>query len=135
MFDNMFSAEDLDHAWAAGVLEGEGCFSIFNRTAKCGTKQRDTKSCAIHLEMTDKDTVERIYNIFKVGSFKGPFVRKRDDGKNRKPTYVWSVQNAQGIEFVLNCIQPYMSYRRSEKIFELLYNVRRIKGKKKYATT
>lgn len=129
LFDNMFSSEDLDYAWAAGILEGEGCFSIFNRTAKCGTKQRDTKNCSIQLEMTDKDTVERVYNIFKVGSIKGPNIRKRDEGRNRKPTYIWSVQNISGMKLVLEQIQPFMGYRRSEKIFELLYDIRKMNKK------
>lgn len=110
-------SNDLMVAWAAGVLEGEGCFSIFHRK----TAKHDHKSLAIHCEMTDEDTVTKLHSVFNVGSI---LVRKntsgRVDRRIRKQTWIWSVQNHEGIYKVCNSILPYMGSRRTEKIKELL---------------
>lgn len=115
MPDDGFS--DVDIAWIAGLLEGEGCFSICTRK----TSKHDHKSLAIHCEMTDEDTIEKLHRVTKCGTIN---VRKntsgRRDDRNRKQTWIWSVQNHAGIYKVCCAIYPHMSKRRQEKIKELI---------------
>ena len=108
-------SEDAQTAWGAGLLEGEGCFSIFVRNDR-----RNSINCAIHLEMTDMDTVQRVRNVFKCGNIKGPFTRPKDAYTNRKPTWIWSVQTQADIYSVLCRIFPYLSERRRLKAKELI---------------
>lgn len=96
-------------AWAAGLLEGEGCFSLHKRKDRPGTF-----SCAIHCEMTDEDTVQSLQKVFGVGT-----VCTRANRMNRKPTYIWSVQRHQDIFDVLLHVLPFLKERRKEKAKEL----------------
>ena len=107
-------------AWAAGILEGEGCFSIFARK----TNTLDYKNVAIHCEMTDEDVIRNLHAVFNVGTV---LTRKntsgRVDRRTRKQTYIWSVQNQKGVKEVCDLVYPYMCQRRKSKIEELLQYV------------
>lgn len=113
---------ELQYAWAAGVLEGEGCFSIFQRK----TAKWDHKSLAIHCEMTDEDVIRKLHSVFDVGTVNiRENTKGRTDFRPRKKTWIWSVQNHVGIEKVCQYVLPYMGERRSAKIKELLEYVER----------
>lgn len=101
---------EISVAWAAGLLEGEGCFSIFQR------KGKDYKTCAVHCEMTDQDTLERLHEALP---FSLPVRRLKQRG-NRKESWIVSAQNQKSVESICNLIYPYMSNRRKQKIKEIL---------------
>lgn len=103
--------------WAAGLLEGEGCFSLFNRTHKSGNV---SPQFAIHCEMTDKDVIERLHGVFQVGTICVRENNNRKDGVKRKTSYIWSVQKQEHIRQVLSLILPIMGERRSSKIKQML---------------
>ena len=100
--------------WAAGVLEGEGCFSIHTR------KKNNVTSCAIHCEMSDEDVVRALLGVFKQGTVIARKNDNRKDGCKRKPTWIWSVQNKNGVLSVLEAIRPFMGKRRSAKIKQIM---------------
>lgn len=111
--------KETQYAWAAGILEGEGCFSIFKRKDR-----RSTNTVAIHCEMTDEDTINTLFAVFKVGTVKVRLnTSGRIDTRKRKPTYIWSVQNKLGILEVLLRVMPYLHSRRLEKASELLAHI------------
>jgi hypothetical protein len=99
-----------DVAWASGILEGEGCFSKHKRS-----NRPNTVLYAIYCEMSDEDVVRRLRDIFQVGT-----VNIRNKRKDRKPTWIWSVQNKADIKQVLILIEPWMGHRRGAKIDEIL---------------
>lgn len=104
-------------AWAAGILEGEGCFSIFHRK----NAKWDHKSVAIHCEMTDQDTILKLSKVFNVGTVnERPNLKKRVDGSQRKTTWIWSVQNHKDIQLVLYSILEFLGERRTTKALDLL---------------
>lgn len=108
---------ELQVAWAAGILEGEGCFSIFQRK----TAKWNHKSLAIHCEMADEDVIRKLQAVFNVGTVNvRENTKGRTDSRPRKKTWIWSVQNHAGIEKVCQYVLPYMGERRSLKIKELL---------------
>jgi hypothetical protein len=102
-------------AWAAGVLEGEGCFSKHVR------KSNGKTEVAIHCEMTDQDIIERLKNVFNVGTI---CYRSNKNRGNRKPTWIWSVQSKKEIKLVLDLIYDLLGERRKNKAKELLNEVR-----------
>ena len=102
---------ELNIAWAAGLLEGEGCFSRHIR------KSNGVLTYAIHCEMTDEDVIRKIHEVFNIGTVvKRLNMAGRRDPRKRKQSWIWSVQNKAGIAMVLSAIKPYMCGRRSEKI-------------------
>lgn len=110
---------ELDYAWAAGVLEGEGCFSIHRRNDRS-----NTLNTAIHCEMTDEDVVRRLHKIFGVGSVNlRSNTSGRVDRRTRKPTWIWSAQSKNDVLEVVLRVLPYLGERRAEKAKELLNSV------------
>ena len=104
-------------AWIAGLLEGEGCFSICIRK----TAKHNHKTVAVHCEMTDEDVIIKLHKIAGCGTInKRANVSGREDRRVRKPTWIWSVQNHAGILRVCKAILPFMGTRRQAKIKELI---------------
>lgn len=103
----MLSPKDI--GWLAGILEGEGCFSI-----------RDTggtnPGLSIQLQMTDEDVILRAFHLTNLGTIYGP----TQYSNRRKPMYHWYVANKKEVVQILMTIYPLMHSRRQAKIKELL---------------
>lgn len=108
-----FLSEHESYIWAAGILEGEGCFSLNKRKSR-----PNTYTSAIHCEMTDEDVIKSLYETFKVGNYYP--IKKRSDGQIRKPSWRWTVYKQEDVFGVLMKISPYMHSRRKEKISDLI---------------
>jgi hypothetical protein len=89
-----------DIAWTAGLLEGEGSFGIL------------TRSPAISLQMTDKDTVEKFAHLVS-RPLCGPYKTKGKD--------IWKVQfyGGHAVSWMMT-IFVLMGSRRQQKIIECL---------------
>lgn len=48
---------EVEIAWAAGIFEGEGCFTTMSN-------QRGKKYIGLQVNMTDEDVVLKLYNVF-----------------------------------------------------------------------
>ena len=94
-------------AWAAGLLEGEGCF--YARTQ--GGRSYPTVSCG----MTDEDVIRKLMAFFDAGYI----FRSKKSGFGTKPIYTWQVTTRQA-RTVMTYVLPYMGARRRAKIEELL---------------
>lgn len=99
--------------WAAGVFEGEGCIVCY----KLGSR-KDSRRTALAITMSDEDVVKRVFEIFDVGSFRGPKLQK-----GKKPLWTWEVQNMQGCHQVLKQILPFLGKRRTEKALFMLKEI------------
>lgn len=111
--------KEIQYAWAAGLLEGEGCFSIHKRATR-----KNTYDTAIHCEMTDEDTIYKLQSVFGIGTV----VSRQNNGKlpersRRKPTWIWSVQNKKDTLEVLLRVLPHLCNRRREKAQQLLSSI------------
>lgn len=111
-------------AWAAGILEGEGCFSIFKRSSATWNH----KTVAIHCEMTDEDTIVKLRDVFDVGTILKRDAKLRNDGRSRQNTWIWSVQNHDGVFAVLTEVMPWLGQRRKAKALELLEYINECKS-------
>src|ERR1017187_271001 len=98
-------SRDLDIAWLAGLLEGEGCFS-----RKAPRTVYERASIRVVLRMTDRDTVKKAVSIFPTKNEVRPYPREHP----HKTLYefTWCGVDA---EQVMRAISPYMCERRGQK--------------------
>ena len=66
----------IDLAWAAGLFEGEGCFT-FQGSKKART--RGGRLGKAQLSMTDEDVVRKFHTIMGFGSLREQKAEKRTD--------------------------------------------------------
>ena len=99
-----------DYRWVAGILEGEGCFSIFKR------KNGIHSQCSIQCEMSDRDTIEQLQKELTVGNIA---YRSNENRGNRKPTWILTIQKQQDVFDTLIRVMPYLKSRRLGKASEL----------------
>ncbi len=96
-------------AWAAGLIEGEGCFCIV-RNSKAKGKQ----SSKILVQMNDLDVLERLQSLFQVGK-----VYHRPPRGNSRESWCWTVYRADDILLVIEAVFPWLGIRRKQKATEV----------------
>lgn len=105
------SPTDRDLAWAAGFLEGEGCFS-----KNVGRSVSAVGNARVHAGQVQREPLERLLEIFG-----GSLSKPRWDGKlNHQPVYVWSVtgMRARGVMMTLYL---FMSPLKKDQIITALH--------------
>lgn len=109
--------------WLAGLLEGEGCFSLQHyRGGKRTSKHYALPS--IELGMNDRDVVLRA-GLLLGGNQKKP--RKRVQRPPHKPAFVWRVNGSRAVH-VMKRLLPHMGSRRSKRIVGLVRAYERSTG-------
>jgi len=96
--------DPLERAWAGGLFEGEGCFSL---------------SRGLHpnaqLRMTDEDSVRRFAAAVGVGRITGPYSQK-----GHKLTWAWTVHSFENVQYIGALLWPYLGARRRRRFAEVL---------------
>lgn len=100
-----------DIAWLAGLLEGEGSFMVWKNHKPKKTYFYPT----ISVNMTDKDIIDRVANLFGTQSY----VFKKAYGVSKKPSWRAMVRGKNAVAW-MKLLLPYMGERRAEKINEIL---------------
>lgn len=99
--------------WLAGLLEGEGCFTVHRDRRSSGRRPR----VRVELNMTDEDVVRQAAQIFDPPSN----VRRQAASRSPRHTDTWTATwSGYRAEYVMRRVLPYMGERRSAKINELL---------------
>jgi hypothetical protein len=99
-----FTRESL--AWAAGLFEGEGCFSFVS----------STRRYYLQLSTTDLDVLESFKNVVGQGKIYGPFTGK----KSTKPYWMWNTTTFEAAQAVTAMLWPWLHLRRRSKAKRLL---------------
>lgn len=97
------TVNEVDAAWASGLLEGEGSFVV----------QR--KGAHVTCTSTDADIIRALRERIGVGSVGGPY--NRDP---HKPEWRWGVYARNEIRAVLSVVRPWMGARRTLQIDKVL---------------
>jgi hypothetical protein len=97
-----------DLLWLAGLLEGEGCFTVTG-----GGRGTPT----VKVGMTDKDVVQRVAKLLGTKCL-GPYGVSKH-GRQYKDNYEASLHGQAALEF-MRTVKPLMFLRRRTKIKELL---------------
>lgn len=98
---------EIEVAWLAGWLEGEGCFSPRDN--------RGYKTIDINAKSIDLDVLEHVFEITGVGSVTGPQIYP-----DRSPIFNWGVRTKSDVLALIDILLPHMHARRSARIKELL---------------
>lgn len=96
-------------AWAAGLFEGEGCF-----TAQKSYGGRKQARCI--LAMIDSETVYRFHEIVEVGTI---CTLKREKYGQRDLTQ-WAACGTEKFKYIFEMFKPYLSARRTARANEIL---------------
>jgi hypothetical protein len=107
----MRTREEL--AWAGGLFEGEGCFSL--------NVQRKKARCVALLSSTDKECIERFVRSVGLGRVLGPYVHSRAASKPKyKQHWNWSISGFEDVQALLAMLWPWLSERRKTRAVEVL---------------
>lgn len=98
-------------AWAAGLFEGEGCFSMQRRSGKGRGSVRHVLLTAT-LSTTDEDVIRRFAAAVGMGNVTGPLRR------GGKPVWRWTVSGAQATALYA-LLEPGLGERRRARYAEL----------------
>lgn len=104
-------SRELDIAWAAGLLEGEGCFGWYGTRSKQGWNLKGYPCVTVC--SVDRDVIERVASIFD-GS-----VREEKPTSTGKPVWEFRAINQRAADIMVE-IFPLMGVRRQEKIKEVM---------------
>lgn len=101
---------ELELAWAAGLIDGEGCVFI-NRSRRvlASRQQTDTYRLVLKVTMGCRTTVDRLQTIFGVGT-----VQNHAPASDKvNASYSWICQSAQA-KAVFDLVQPYSVTKSAE---------------------
>lgn len=105
----------LEVGWVAGLLEGEGCFSLGSRKHGDKTYHYPRVQCI----MTDPDVLNKLAQYVGVGNVSGPTGYNDPKRSHYKDRYHWAIYSQNAIDLMI-AIYPHMGVRRQEKIEEVL---------------
>jgi len=100
----------IQTAWLAGILEGEGCFTVDSRNR-----------VRINCNMTDFDVIRKIKEITGCGTI------HEDEFEDKKNRLVWRVSNVKQAHSICKQILPFMHQRRSKRIKKMIKTCERAK--------
>jgi hypothetical protein len=103
-------ADPAERAWAAGLFEGEGCFTI----RRSGGHEQ---ACA-YVSMTDEDVVLRFADFMEVGHVRAEdwFV-KNQRGKRQ---WRWEATAKDDVRYAIDVLFPLLGERRELRALDLL---------------
>jgi hypothetical protein len=101
---------DVDLAWLAGLLEGEGAFMVHHEPTTETRRARVVIRIAVH--MTDRDVVERVREIVGLGTV----LRKPPGKRHHKETFRWAISAKAPTLKLMQILRPHMGERRTAQI-------------------
>lgn len=99
--------------WAAGLFEGEGCFSM-RWSAKKGSNN-GKRYPALIIVSTDVDVLEKFQSVVNLGRI---YKRNKADKLSKKNLYTWQVGSRKEVVEVIEKLWPFLSNRRKESILQ-----------------
>ena len=97
--------------WAAGLFEGEGCFS-FKHNGNGRIYGR------LGLKMTDKDIVEKFAEVVGYGNVN--YLKTKDEWKD---AYCWEISKTSEVRRITAAMLPYLGSRRAHKALDILDHI------------
>ena len=97
-----------DLAWAAGIVDGEGCFFARARGKGAGTE--------LKVRMTSVRTINKLHKIFKLGHV--CFDKKPPKKKTHRSCWVWAVSTQRAAQ-VTELILPFLCTKKPEALIFL----------------
>lgn len=97
---------ELNLAWAAGFIDGEGCIRIVKGSTR---KQTDRYYLQLTVVQTELEPLKKMKDMFQCGTI---FTVPRKNPKH-KPLSTWKVQT-RAAENVIKAVLPYLIVKRKQ---------------------
>jgi len=94
---------DFVFAYMAGIIDGEGCFSIFKLGKDYKTRQRDYLAAKLTIVNTDKPMLDWI-----VEHFGGKYRAKKGTSKSPKTCFYWHA-HGERLDYILDKCMPFFT--------------------------
>ena len=94
-----------DLAWAAGIIDGEGCITLYRARTNSGTAYV-MKVTVVNTSMPMLRTLHRLFR-------RGYITPKKQLSSRHKPQWAWEV-STKNAEAVLKLVRPYLVVKREE---------------------
>lgn len=102
-------------AWAAGLFEGEGYFSIPKANGRVMGITAGING------FTDLPVLQKFLEVVQMGRILGPYHRIGPiSGKSQKPSYQWIVCSFREVQALLSLLWPWLGARRRARAKECL---------------
>lgn len=111
-------SRQTDLAWAAGFLDGDGCYHVTKRTNRAGNK---VHSLTISAAQSDPRPLEKLAHIADAGNVNGPYVHTTDPLR-KLPTYQWRLSGKRAMAFV-DELWPYIGEPKREQVQRCLLGI------------
>lgn len=104
--------DKIDIAWAAGFLEGEGCFGWYGGDTRRKDKPHLTRTAnaVVNACQNEREPLDRLVSIFGAGR-----INRKKNHKYESTAWEWRCQGHAAIP-VMEAVLPFMSQRRAERI-------------------
>ena len=99
--------------WAAGLFEGEGCISHFNKNVKRNDPWH------LKVKMTDEDVLQDFFKIVGCGKLYGPY-HPPSMKPHHKTYWTYMLYKTSDVLRVLRLLLPYLGKRRAAKAREVI---------------
>lgn len=93
---------DTDVAWAAGIMDGEGCIGVYSGGADAGLR------LTVQVGNTDLVMITKLHDMF--GGYVSTTMKANKSGK---PYYMWRAASGKG-DAVLRQLLPYLVTKRQQ---------------------
>lgn len=103
---------EVEYIWAAGFLDGEGCFALTHSSGR-GTHET-TRNAVVHVAQMRKAPLDRLAAIF------GGTVRIMRVNNKDQTIYQWAVTGAKVIP-IIEAVLPYLCGKQDEARWVLEY--------------
>jgi hypothetical protein len=117
-------ANGLDFAYAAGLIDGEGCIGVYNQTCPT-TKTKTRYSLSVRIQMSDWEAV-----LWMENTFGGCYRSHPQLGYGTRIMYEWVLSSKMAGEF-LKQILPYLKNKKRQAELAILFQDKRKKGGRK----
>lgn len=111
----MDSFDELTKGWIVGIIEGEGCFGLYQ-----DKRRPNTYSIKIQVESTDQDVIDKLHRHLGGRVWESNYPAKYRAFPNAKPSWRWNVSSKKECKLVLDIIYEYLSIRRKAQAIKLI---------------
>jgi len=114
--------QELQYAYLAGLVDGEGCLRI-TRDLSPGIKKQGYASprygCGITLHMVTREPLDFFASVFPDGYL--VYEGVREDRPRQRPTYCWRCHNRFAVENLIGKIYKYLLVKKNQADLLLEY--------------
>ena len=105
------SLTNVEIAWIAGLLEGEGSFGLDDRSKDRYDNSTAPPGCYFRISMTDEDVIEKLANLFQRKYF-----QPTQPTAGNKLENVLYIGDRKTLLYILPLLYPHFGKRRKEQV-------------------